>query len=601
MAEKYLSMRNLRFLLYEIFDVESLTQYPYFQDHSREIFEMVLDTGEKMGRDLLHPYFTEMDRNPPEFVDGKVKVLPMVRTLMKECGEGGWIGAHASYERGGQQMPSLVLNAFRFIFCAANYSASVYPFLTGGAAQLIESFGSEELIETYVPRMFSGEWQGTMALTEPQAGSSLTDLTTSADPTDEGYYKIKGQKIFISAADHDGVDNVVNLLLARIKGAPPGVKGISMFVVPQKRIGESGGLEGNDLLTTGIYHKLGYRGSPITQLSLGENDDCRGWLVGEPNKGLRYMFQLMNEARIDVGMSAAAIASAAYYASLQYAQERPQGRPITSKDPTQPQVPIIEHADVKRMLLFQRAVVEGSMSLIFQCARYVDLARVLDGEEKVRCELLLDLLTPTAKTYPAEMGSLSVSAGLQCLGGYGYCDEFPLEQHYRDMRIHPIHEGTTGIQGMDLLGRKVVMKDGKAFILYLQELEQTIEAARAFEPLRPHADALKGAMDTLKDITGHLTGIAAAGKIDLFLADATLYLELFGLIAIAWQWLVQAVAARKALDTDPIEADRNFYTGKLYTCRYFFAYELPKIDGLARRLKASDGLTVEMKRAFFED
>jgi butyryl-CoA dehydrogenase len=371
--------------------------------------------------------------------------------------------------------------------------------------------------------------------------------------------------------------------------------------VPQKRIGEKGELEDNDLLTTGIYHKLGYRGSPITQLSLGENDDCRGWLVGDPNRGLRYMFQLMNEARIDVGMSAAAIASAAYYASLQYTQERPQGRPITSKDPTQPQVPIIEHADVKRMLLFQRAVVEGSMSLIFQCAKYVDLAHVLDGEEKERCELLLDLLTPIAKSYPSEMGSLSVSAGLQCLGGYGYCDEFPLEQHYRDMRIHPIHEGTTGIQGMDLLGRKVVMKDGKAFMLYLKEVEQTIEEGRTFEPLVPHAEALEGALGTLKEVTTHLTGIAAGGKIDLFLADATLYLEFFGIIAVAWQWLVQAIHAQKALEGERLEADVNFYTGKIYTCRYFFSYELPKIEGLARRLRECDGLTLEMKEAFFTD
>jgi butyryl-CoA dehydrogenase len=253
------------------------------------------------------------------------------------------------------------------------------------------------------------------------------------------------------------------------------------------------------------------------------------------------------------------------------------------------------------MLLFQRAVVEGSMSLIFRCAKLVDLSHVLDGEEKERCELLLDLLTPIAKTYPAEMGSLSVSAGIQCLGGYGYCDEFPLEQHYRDMRIHPIHEGTTGIQGMDLLGRKVVMKDGKALMLYLQEVEQTIEEARTLEPLKAHADDLEGALGTLKDVTGHLTGIAAEGKIDLFLADATLYLELFGIIAIAWQWLVQAITAQKALAKHPLEADVNFYTGKLYTCRFFFAYELPKIEGLAVRLKDSDGLTVEMKETFFSD
>ncbi len=599
MAEQFVSMKNLKFLLFDVFDVESLTRYPYFQDHNREVFEMVLETSLKMGKDLLRPCFEEMDKNPPVFEDGLVKVHPVVKTLMKECGEGGWIAAQAPYERGGQQLPSLVSTAFRFIFCAANFSASAYPFLTAGAADLIEKFGSEALIETYLPKMYEGRWQGTMALTEPQAGSSLTDITTTAEPTDAGYYKIKGQKIFISASDHDGVENIVNLLLARIKGAPPGVKGISLFVVPKKRPTEGGGLEDNDLLTMGIYHKMGYRGCPITQLSLGENDDCRGWLVGEPHQGLRYMFRLMNEARIEVGMSAAAIASAAYYAALEYAKERPQGRPLTSKDPTQPQVPIIEHADVRRMLLFQRSVVEGSVSLALQCARYVDLLNVLEGEEKERAALLLDLLTPVAKTYPSETGILCVSAGLQCLGGYGYCDEFPLEQYYRDMRIHPIHEGTTGIQGMDLLGRKVVMKGGKAFTLFLEEVQKTISEARSDPALERSAEALAQALERLKEVTTHLTGIALEGKIDLFLADATLYLEMFGIITIAWQWLLQAVVVQKALSSGA--TDTNFYKGKLYAFRYFFSYELPKIEGLARRLTESDGLTLEMEEAFFSD
>ncbi|MBW1775871.1 MAG: acyl-CoA dehydrogenase family protein, partial [Deltaproteobacteria bacterium] len=388
-----------------------------------------------------------MDKNPPEFIDGKVKVHPMVRPFMKECGEGGWIAAGAPFELGGQQLPFMISAAFRFILSAANYSASVYPLLTSGAAHLIESFGTQEMIDTYIPKMFSGDWQGTMALTEPQAGSSLADITTLAEPTDRGYYKMRGQKIFISAGEHDGVENVIHLMLARIKGAPPGVKGVSLFVVPNKRIQENGRLVPNDVNVAGIYHKLGYRGSPITQLSLGEKDDCRGYLVGEPHKGLFYMFQMMNEARIDVGLGAAAIASAAYYASLEYARERPQGRRLSVKDPTLPPVPIIEHPDVKRMLLSQRAIVEGSLSLIFQCCEYSDMIRVSDGEEKERFGLLIDLLTPAAKTYPSEMGIVSVSQGLQCLGGYGYCDEFPLEQFYRDARIHPIHEGTTGIQG----------------------------------------------------------------------------------------------------------------------------------------------------------
>ncbi|MFH1091815.1 MAG: acyl-CoA dehydrogenase [Pseudomonadota bacterium] len=601
MAEKFVSERNLKFLLYEVLGVETLTGYPYFEEHSRESFDLVLDTALKLGRDLLRPYLQEMDRNPPEFVDGRVKVNPMVRTFMKACGEGGWIGAGASFEMEGQQLPRAITAACIYIWSAANYSASVYPILTYGAAHLIESFGSEELKETFVPRMFAGQWQGTMALTEPQAGSSLADITTQAEPTDQGYYRIRGQKIFISAADHDGVDNVVNLMLAKIKGAPPGVKGISLFVVPRQRPGPDGRLVPNDVNVAGIFHKLGYRGCPITQLSLGENNDCRGWLVGEPHQGLSYMFQMMNDSRIEVGIGAAAIASAAYYASLEYAQERPQGRRPSDKDPTLPQVPIIWHPDVKRMLLFQRSVVEGALSVLLQTSLYYDLARVRQGEEKRRYSLLLDLMTPVAKSYSSEMGILSVSQGLQCLGGYGYCDEFPLEQFYRDARIHPIHEGTTGIQGQDLLGRKVVIQGGQGFSYYLEEVKKAIEAGYEQADLKPYAQRLDSAMTTLKEVTEHLVGIGRQGDRELFLADATLYLDFFGIIAVAWQWLRQGVAASQALAKGPTEIEARFYQGKIKTMKFFYHYELPKIQGLAQRLKETDGLTVDAGKETFTD
>ena len=601
MAERFVSERNLKFMLYEVFDLEDFTRYEYFQEHDKEIFDMVLETALKIGKDLLQPALGEMDKNPPEFVDGQVKVHPMVRTFMKECGEGGWIAAGAPFELGGQQLPLMLLAAFRFILSAANYSASVYPLLTTGAAHLIESFGAQEMIQTYLPKMYSGDWQGTMALTETQAGSSLADITTLAEPTDRGDYKIRGQKIFISAGEHDGVENVIHLMLAKIKGAPAGVKGISLFVVPNKRIEGDGQLVPNDVNVAGIYHKLGYRGSPITQLSLGERDDCRGYLVGEPHKGLSYMFQMMNEARIDVGLSAAAIASAAYYAALEYTRERPQGRRLSEKDPNLPPVPIIEHPDVKRMLLCQRAIVEGSLSLIFQCCEYADMARLSKGEEKERFSLLLDLLTPAAKTYPSEMGILSVSQGLQCLGGYGYCDEFPLEQFYRDARIHPIHEGTTGIQGLDLLGRKVIMKDGRALALFFEEVGRTLGAAEKIHVLQPYARRLREACAKLEEVTSHLVGIALKKDVERFLADATLYLEFFGIICVAWQWLLQALSIQKALEGDLSDRETLFYKGKFYTFRFFFHYELPKIEGLARRLLESDGLTVEMKEPFFAD
>jgi len=601
MAAKFVSERNIKFLLYEVFDVESLTAYEYYGEHNRKMFDMVLKAAIKLGKDLLFPIFEEMDRNQPELVDGEVRVHPSVKTIMKEFGEGGWISSRVPFDQDGEQLPSMVADVCEFIFSAANYSANVYPGLSFGASHLIESFASQELYDTYVPRMRSGEWQGTMALTEPEAGSSLSDITTMAEPTDEGYFRIKGQKIFISAGDHDGVDNVVHLMLAKIEGAPAGVKGISLFVVPKKRIDDSGRLVPNDVVASGVYHKLGYRGCPIVQLSMGDKNDCRGWLVGEPHNGLKYMFQMMNEARIGVGMGATAMATAAYYAALDYTRSRIQGRKMGQKDPNLPPVPIIEHADVKRMLLFQRAVIEGALALIMQCSKYVDFQKVLSGAEKEKYRLLLEILTPIAKSYPSEMGILSISQGLQCLGGSGYCDDYPLEQYYRDCRIHPIHEGTTGIQGMDLLGRKLIMKNGQAFLLYINEIEDTIGAAQQYNDLKGFANDLNTSLTDLQDVTQHLIAIAQQQGPEAFLADATLYLEFFSIVTIAWQWLLQGVAVQKALDNGAKKADQNFYQGKMFTLRYFFAYELPKTLGLARRLLDADRLTVDMQTDFFND
>jgi len=598
---KFVSERNIKFLLYEVFDVESLTQYDYYSEHNRKMFDMVLKAAIKLGKDLLFPIFEEMDRNQPELVNGEVNVHPSVRTIMQEFGEGGWISSRVPFDQDGEQLPSMVADICEFIFAAANYSANAYPGLTFGASHLIESFGDKKLYDTYVPRMRAGDWQGTMALTEPEAGSSLSDITTTAEPTDEDYYRIKGQKIFISAGDHDGVENVVHLMLAKIEGAPAGVKGISLFVVPKKRFGENGELVANDVVASGVYHKLGYRGCPIVQLSIGDKNDSRGWLVGEPHNGLKYMFQMMNEARIGVGMGATAMATAAYYAALDYSKTRRQGRKLSQKDPSLPPVAIIEHADVKRMLLFQRAVIEGAQSLLMQCSKYVDYQKILDGEAKEKNHLLLEILTPVAKSYPSEMGIQSISQGLQCLGGSGYCDDYPLEQYYRNCRIHPIHEGTTGIQGMDLLGRKVIMQDGRAFLLYISEVRDAITAARKFAALETFADDLNDSLTTLQTVTQHLISIAGQSGPEAFLADSTLYLEFFGIVTIAWQWLLQGGAIQKALKNGAKKKDLTFYEGKMYTLRYFFGYELPKTLGLAKRLMDGDRLTLEMQSEHFQD
>ncbi|MFD2521116.1 acyl-CoA dehydrogenase [Emticicia soli] len=595
----FFSKRDIQFNLYEVLHSEALTQYPYFQDHNRESFDMVLDAAQQIAEKMLYPLLTQMDRKEPQLVDGKIRVHPGMKPIVKQFGQDGWINAGFSYDEGGQQLPATILNAAGFIFQTANYSASVFPFLTTGAANLIRSFGSKALIETFTPKMYSGEWQGTMALTEPNAGSSLSDITTLAEPTEqEGVYKLKGQKIFISCGDHDACDNVVHLMLAKIKGAPLGAKGISLFVVPQQRLDKDGELTPNDVITAGVYHKMGYKGAPIAHLMVGSNDDCEGYLVGEPHKGLGYMFQMMNEARIGVGLNAVSIGTAAYQASLAYAKERPQGRKISEKDPTKPQTNIINHADVKRMLLFQKAVTEGAFALLMYCSKLADIAHVAEGETKERAQLLLDLLTPIAKSYPSEMCCLSTSAAVQILGGAGYTTDFPVEQYYREARIHPIHEGTTAIHGLDLLGRKITIHQGKAAQIFFEEVRKTLAEALEISELKPLAEQLQKTLGKAQQVTAHLLGLAQKGEIEKYLSDATLYLELFGVITIGWQWLKQAIIAQQSL-AQAHAADHDFYQGKVMTARYFYEYELVKADSLMKRLLSADQVTIDMQSEWF--
>jgi alkylation response protein AidB-like acyl-CoA dehydrogenase len=592
----FYSKRDLQFQLNELLNVEELTKLAYFQEHSLDSFQMVLDSAHQIAETMLLPLLTEMDRQEPQLIDGQIKVHEGMKPIVKRFGEDGWVNAQFSFEEGGQQLPATVHNAAAFVFQAANYSASVFPFLTTGAANLIRNFGSKELNDTFTPKMYTAEWQGTMALTEPDAGSSLSDLSTSAEATEqEGVFKIKGQKIYISCGDHNACQNVIHLMLARIKGSPAGVKGISLFVVPQKRI-TAAGLESNDVQTAGVYHKMGYKGAPIAHLMIGSNDDCEGYLVGEANKGINYMFQMMNEARIGVGMNAAAIGTAAFYASLAYAKERPQGRKISEKNPALPQTKIIHHADVKRLLLFQKAVVEGSLGVLLYCSKLSDIAHVGEGFEKEKAALLLDFLTPIAKSYPSEMCCLTTSAAVQILGGAGYTTDFPVEQFYREARIHPIHEGTTGIHGIDLLGRKMTMKDGKAAALFFEEIQQTIAQASSVK-LKPLADALAKSLHQISQVSAVLFK-RSEENVEAFMADATLFLEATGIITIAWQWLQQAIVAEAKL-SDAHTADKLFYQGKLQTASYFYEYELVKIEGLFRRLKSEHFVTVEMQEDWF--
>ncbi len=599
MSYQYIHLRNLRFVVHEVLGAESLRQFERFQAYDRESIDMAMDAARQIGDTRLFPFYRIMDKEKAYFKEDGVWVHPSLKSAIKALAEGGWISATDDFEEGGQQMPWTVFNACLLIFYAANGNAASYAFLTRGAANLIRSFGSEDLNRIFIPHMYSGAWQGTMALTEPQAGSSISDITTSAKLLPDGSYRIKGQKIYISGGDHEAVDNIVHLLLARIDGAPAGARGISLFVVPKFRP-ENGTLVSNDVLTAGIFGKMGQKGYVAAHLMLGEHDNCRGYLVGSPNQGLAHMFLMMNEARVATGIMAIGAASAAYYAALKYANERPQGRPPSNKDVSQPQVLIVEHADVRRMLLFQKSVVEGSIALLLQCSQYADIAMVGTEEEKQKAHLLLEILTPVAKSYPAEMGIQAVSAAMQCLGGAGYCDDFPVEQYYRDIRVNAIYEGATGIHGMDLLGRKVMQEGGKAFGFLMEEIRETLQSARGETGLERISGSLEQAAQRLQQTTSALMLLAIKEKPEVFLADATLYLEYFGLVVIGWQWLKQAVAANTGLKTAASGGDIDFYKGKLYTAAYFFEYELVKTAGLDTRLNSSNRITLDIHPNFIQ-
>lgn len=598
---KYISLRNLRFILHEVHQISELLEKEYYQDHDRETVDMMLDTALQIADAYLYPYFTEMDRNPPELVDGRVKVHPQVGEILKVFGEAGWYSLSAPARFGGMQMPVMVANAARLIFQAANNGAFGYTGSTAASANLLMSFGNQEVIDRFLEPVFSGKWPGTMALTEPDAGSSLSDITTEAIPTEDGHYLIKGQKVFISGGDQDVAESATHLTLARIQGAPKGTRGISLFAVPQFRE-ENGAMAWNDVATAGVFHKMGQHATPAVHLIFGEHDDCRGWLVGEPNKGLTHMFQMMNEERLDVGGIAAAISSAAYYASLNYAMERPQGRRAGQKNLDQPQTLIINHPDVRRMLLLQKAITEGSIALLLECARLADVIRSSEGKEAKQAHLLLELLTPIAKTWPAENGVRAVSNGLQVLGGYGYCEDFPLEQLYRDIRITPIYEGTTGIQSQDLLGRKVLMKDGEAFMLLTEEIHKTIRKASKHLSLVKYADRLQQELQEIQLVTMHLSRIGMSGAVEQFLSDATLYMEYMGILVIGWQWLKQAIVAKeKTLTLSGDHPDHSFYENKLRTMRFFFAYELRKSYHLRERLlEQGESLTIADEEIILE-
>jgi alkylation response protein AidB-like acyl-CoA dehydrogenase len=590
---QYLSFPNLNFLLYDVHHIDDLLKDPqYAHIGGREEMELLIQNAKDIADKELFPFFKEMDDLPVEYKEGRVRSHPQLKNIFKAVGEAGWFTAMVKLEAGGMQLPYSIFSVAHMIFEAANSSAQGYLGLSTGSLELIELFASEEYKKIFMPPMMEGKWQGTMALTEPQAGSSLSDITTSAKPAD-GYYEIHGHKIFISGGEHEACENFVHLTLARIQGAPAGTKGISLFIVPKYVPGGSGVLEDNHVTCAADFKKMGQRGYATTHLIFGESGTTRGFLVGEANKGLPYMFQMMNSARIGVGQTAAAVSSAAYYYSLNYANERPQGRHIGNKNPLQEQTLIINHADVRRMLLLQKAFVEGAISLVIECLKWYDLEKISTGVEKENAYLMLELLTPIVKTYPSEYGIVSTSNAIQVLGGYGFTMDFHAQQYYRDIRIMSIYEGTTGIQSMDLLGRKVPMQQGKPVKLLLGEMSRAVESALAIEVLRPYARKLQEATERMQDVLMHLQGFTAKGELEKYMADANLFMELAGITCTAWQWLKQGIVASS-------KSEHPFMHSKLETMKFYFKYELPKTLALADSIQNRDMPTILGEREILE-
>ncbi|MBM7244218.1 acyl-CoA dehydrogenase [Rhodococcus fascians] len=592
-----LSRRDVDFLLYEWLDVESLTSRTRFSEHSKDTFDAVLDLSADIAHKHFAPHNKKSDANEPTMrPDGSVEMIGDIKQALEIYSAAGLLAGPFDERVGGMQLPTTVSRAAMTWFQAANASTASYPFLTAANANLIAAYGTEQQIDDYVRPMIEGRYFGTMCLSEPQAGSSLADITTRAVRQDDGRYRITGTKMWISAGDHDLTENIVHLVLAKVPGGGPGVNGISLFIVPKFLPGPDDGTR-NDVTLTGLNHKMGFRGTTNTLLSFGDGTHSPdgaagaiGFLVGEENRGLSYMFHMMNEARIGVGFVATALGYVGYLKSVDYARTRTQGRRVGAKDPSAQPVALIEHADVRRMLLAQKSYVEGALALGLYCSFLVDEQDSADNEaDAVNATLLLDVLTPIAKSWPSQWCVEANNLAIQVHGGYGYTRDYDVEQYYRDNRLNPIHEGTHGIQGLDLLGRKVTMQDGAGLRLLDAKISATVDRAQsAGGDTEGYAADLASAWARLADVTSVLW---ASGDAAVALANSSIYLEAVGHTVIAWMWLEQLIAADRRTG--------DFYDGKRQAAHYFFAYELPKVGPQVDLLASLDRTTLDMNPAWF--
>ncbi len=589
-----LKRREIDFQVFEMLDAERLCAHPAYLSQDRETIDAILDSAQRVADETFATHVAVADAEEPQFVDGRVHMRPEVQSALKAFVEGGFMGTSFKEDVGGLQLPYVISQVINWIFSDANVGTAGYPFLTMAAANLIQAHGSEEQKQRFMQPMIDGRWFGTMCLSEPQAGSSLGDIRTRAEPTGDGDYLISGTKMWISGGEHELSENIVHLVLAKVPGEPAGTRGISLFIVPKYRLNEAGEPgPRNDVNLAGLNHKMGYRGTVNTLLNFGENGDCRGYLIGELNKGLAAMFHMMNEARIGVGLNSAVLAYSGYQHSLDYARNRPQGRSADQRDPNSPQSMIIKHADVRHMLMRQKVYAEGALSLCLYGAGLVDRKHLADNPEQAdELERELSILTPLIKAWSSHYGLKANYWGLQILGGYGYTRDYPLERIYRDNRLNPIHEGTNGIQSIDLLGRKVLQNQGAAFRLLMARVGETVSACTGHADLGDFASQLHQAQVRVIEVTTALGKVASEGEIGRLLANSWTYLDMIGHLVVAWMWLRQAVVAKVALQNS--DNDQAYYEGKLQACAYFYRWELPQVLMQAEQLLGLDDSVVSL-------
>ncbi|MCK8602786.1 acyl-CoA dehydrogenase [Desulfoferrobacter suflitae] len=604
--------RDIKFVLYEQLHVEELCKYPAYSDFSQELFDMVIDQAEKLAEKELYPANKLGDQQGCRFEDGVVRAPEAFHKAYRHYCEGGWLAIADPPEVGGQGLPFVVANAALEFFSAANWALIMYPGLTHGAARLLQKYGTPRLQNIYMYKMFSGEWGGTMCLTEPGAGSDVGNLTTRAVRNADGTYAIQGQKIFISSGMHDLTENIVHMVLARIEGAPRGTRGISIFLVPRLRVDENGNLVENDVVCSGIEHKMGIHGSATCSLNFGENGNCVGYLMGQENKGMRIMFDMMNEARLFVGMQGLGHASAAYLHALQYAKERLQGAPVERmKDAAAPRVPIIDHPDVRRMLMFMKSSTEAMRAMLHLAAYCIDRERVAESEEER--ELFqghVDLLIPICKSVGSDLGFRVCETAIQVYGGYGFISEYPVEQFLRDCKIASLYEGTNGIQALDLIGRKLTMKRGQLIKNALKTTREMLIKFRKNFRLNELAQIYEEAEENLVQVTKFFALKSMTDEFHVPVLYAKPYLDLFGDVVMGFVLLWQAHIADRRLQE--IYRDHNakdekaqkrliqenrsaaFYFGKIASAQFFINQVLTQAAGKARGIMNNDKSPLEV-------